>query len=190
MCKSCKNWVTVLAKFCQGCFKVYQSWLNFLGCAPIKNIWLWTYSASNLTLSECIRVYVHIWLQIYPNLNCTWEKIWMANPSFNPMCSAWVNAALPTWVLSRKIERKYIKGLSRCFFFMFHHFVTSRTSKCDISLSLGEKITASCFLGVLIRKVPQIYEIRFFYAGHFTPKKDEAVIFPRGTFWVVTSRAA
>ena len=62
-------------------------------------------------------------------------------------------------------------------FFMFHHCVTSRTSKCDISLSLGEKITASCFLGVLIRKVPQIYEIRFFYAGHFTPKKDETVMF-------------
>ena len=110
MCKSCKNWVTVLAKFCQGCFKVYQSWLNFLGCAPIKNIWLWTYSASNLTLSECIRVYAHIWLQIYPNLKCTWEEIWMANPSFNPMTTAWVNATLLTWVLSGKIERKYIKG--------------------------------------------------------------------------------
>ena len=97
MCKSCKNWVTVLAKFCQGCFKVYQSWLNFLGCAPIKNIWLWTYSASNLTLSECIRVYVHIWLQIYPNLNCTWEKNLNGQPfiqsngySLSECCSAYM----------------------------------------------------------------------------------------------------
>ena len=56
--------------------------------------------------------YIRIWI-------AHGKKIWMANPSFNPMATAWVSAALLTWVLIRKIERKYIKGLSRCFFSCF-----------------------------------------------------------------------
>ena len=110
MCKSCKNWVTVLAKFCQGCFKVYQSWLNFLGCAQSKTfdyeliplqIWLFPNASEYMCIFGF--KYIQIWI-------AHGKKIWMANPSFNTMTVAWVNAALLTWVLSGKIERKYLKG--------------------------------------------------------------------------------